>query len=347
MNELLKKVKDIKQEACVSIILNTHRSKPDSLTDPITLKNLVKTAVDRLHSDYDKRSVAPIIDNINKVVDSIDHLYNLDSLVIFANHDFADYTRLSTKVEDRVIIDTTFSTRDLVRAMNNESAYYILVLNQDYARLIEANNDQLIEENKGTFPIVNHLGNDRGQDSLIEEFFNRVDKKFLKTIHDNPLPVLLATEARNSTYYHKIADNKDLIIGEIHGNYKDTNAQDVVAEAWQTVYTLNKAKNTAQISALQNAVSEGKCVNDYNEMWNAIKEGRGQILFVKRGFAQPAIIEDNQLHLVGNDKREDLGVIDDVIGEMIEQNLAHGGATIFVEGEELAEFQNIALLTRY
>jgi len=347
MNELLKKVKDINQEACVSIILNTHRTKPDNLNDSITLKNLVKNAVERLNNDYDKRFAGPIIENINKVVESIDHVYNLDSLVIFASHNFAEYTRLSTSVENRVIIDATFATRDLVRSMNNESAYYVLVLNQDNARLIEANNGTVVEENKGKFPIVNHSGNDRGQDSLIEEFFNNVDKTFLKTIHDNPLSVLLATEARNSTYYHKIADNKDLIIGEIHGNFRDTSAHEIVSQAWEVVYGLNKEKNTAQISSLQKAVSEGKCVNDYNEIWNAIQEGRGQTLFVKRGFAQAAVFEGNQLNLVGADQRDDVGVVDDIIDEMIEQNLAFGGSTVFVEGEELAEFQNLALLTRY
>lgn len=347
MNELLKEVKDINQEACVSIILNTNRSKPDNLNDPIALKNLVKNAVDRLHKDYDKHFAAPIIENINQVVKSIDHLYNLDSLVIFANNNFAKYTRLSIKVEDRVTISTTFATRDLVRSMNNDSAYYILVLNQDYARLIEANNNQVIEENKGIFPISNHLGNDRGQDSLIEEFFNQVDKKLLDTIHNNPLPILLATEARNSTYYHKIADNKDLIIGEIHGNYKDTPAQEIISEAWKVVSLWNKENNLAQISTLQQAVSEGKYASDYNEIWNAIKEGRGQTLFVKTGFAQAAIWEDNQLHLVADDKKGNVDIIDDVIDEMIEQNLAFGGSTVFVEGEELADFQNIALLTRY
>jgi hypothetical protein len=347
MNELLKEVKDINQEACVSIILNTNRSKPDNLNDPIALKNLVKHAVDRLHNDYDKHFVAPIIENINKVVESIDHLYNLDSLIIFANNNFAKYTRLSTKVEDRVVIDATFSTRDLVRSMNKESAYYILVINQDHARLIEANNDQVVEENKGVFPISNHLSNHRGQDSLIEEFFNQVDKKFLETTHDNPLSVLLATEARNATYYHKVADHKDSIIGEIHGNFRDTTAQEIVSEAWKMVSVWNKKNNLAQISALQQAVSEGKYVSDYNEIWSAIKEGRGQTLFVKTGFAQAAILKDNQLHLVSDDKRDDAGIIDDVIDEMVEQNLAFGGSTVFVEGEELADFQNIALLTRY
>lgn len=347
MNELLKEIKDINQEACVSIILNTNRSKPDNLNDPIALKNLIKNATDRLLNDYDKHFVAPIIENINKVAESIDHLYNLDSLIIFANNNFAKYTRLSTKVEDRVVIDNTFSARDLVRAMNNESAYYVLVLNQDHARLIEANNKQVIEENKGVFPISNHLGNDRGQDSLIEEFFNQVDKKFLETIHNNPLPVLLATEARNATYYRKVADHKDFIIGEIHGNYKDTDAQEIISEAWKVVSLWNKEKNLAQISALKQGVSEGKYVSDYNEIWNAIKEGRGQTLFVKTGFAQAATWQDNQLHLVDNDKRDDAGIIDDVIDEMIEQNLAFGGSTVFLEGEELADFQNIALLTRY
>ena len=149
--KLLNKVKNIHEEACISIVLNTHRTKPDNQKDEIKLKNLVQEAEKRLIEMYDKRKVWSIMENINKVVDTINHNFNLESLVIYANKDFAEFTRLPIKVEDRVVLDFTFATRDLIRAMHSESAYYVLVLSRQQARLIEAYGDNVVNELKDLY----------------------------------------------------------------------------------------------------------------------------------------------------------------------------------------------------
>jgi len=52
MNPLLKKVKDIYVEGCVSIIMNTHRTKPNNQKDLINLKNLIKNAEESAKRTY-------------------------------------------------------------------------------------------------------------------------------------------------------------------------------------------------------------------------------------------------------------------------------------------------------
>jgi hypothetical protein len=355
MNNLLKKVKDMTSEVCVSLILNTHRTKPDNQKDPITLKNLIKEAEDRLHNDYDKRFVWKIMEHLNKLTDSIDHNYNLESMVIFANEDFADFTRLPVKVTDRVVLDETFATRDLVRAMHQETNYYVLVLSRQNARLIEAHNDQVIEEKQGAFPIANKLyTTDRdklsraaGQDNLIEEFFNRVDKTLHETAKDHPLPIILATETRNFDHFMKVTDKKDLVLGHINKNRDDEQAHHIVADAYKTVLQLVKERNDARIGELKQAVANGKFVSDYNDIWKSIQEGRGKTLFVKKGFFQPAILDQDEILLVEKLEKDQKGVVDDILDEMIEQNLSFGGDTVFLEGDELDKFENVALITRY
>ena len=355
MDKILKKVKDIFQEGCVTIILNTHRTKPDYLKDSIQLKNLVKEAEDRLTGTFEKRVVRSIMEKLNRLVEKIDHSQNLESLIIFANQNFTDYTRLTISSENRVVIDQTFATRELVRAMHQQAAYYVLVLSRQKARLIEASNDKVVQELKRDFPLVNNLyttdrarlSTNKGQDNLIEEFFNRVDKVVTETTRDHPLPLVLATENRNYEYYLKIADNKDLIIGYINRNRDDETAHDIVKDAWEEVLELAKKKNQARIDELHQAVGQNKFVSDYSEIWNAIQQGRGKTLFVKRRYYQPALIEGNKILLVDEIDKDQKGIVDDIIDEMIEQNLAFGGDTVFVEGNEIESFQNIALVTRY
>jgi hypothetical protein len=355
MDNILKKIKDIQTEACVTIILNTHRTRPDNEKDPLLLKNLVKEAEKRLYDVYEKRFVWPILENLNKLVEKIDHAQNLESLIIFANQDMAEYTRLPIKVVDRVIIDNTFATRDLVRAMHQESSYYVLVLSRQNARLIEAFNDKVVKEIGSDFPIKNNLyttdrkdlSTNKGTDNLIEEFFNRVDKTVQAAIKDNPLPILLATETRNVHHYTKVADKKHIIIGHINKNRDDEKAHHIIPEAWEVVKTITKERIAARISELHQAVGIGKVVSDLSEVWNAIQHGRGQTLFIKKGYFQPAFLKDNQVIPVEKFEKDQKDVIDDIVDEMIEFNLAFGGDNVFIEGNDLEKFGNLALVTRY
>ena len=44
MEKILEKLKKEASDCCVTIILKTHRTKPDDGQDPILLKNLIKEA---------------------------------------------------------------------------------------------------------------------------------------------------------------------------------------------------------------------------------------------------------------------------------------------------------------
>jgi hypothetical protein len=355
MNPLLKRVKNVTGEVCVSVILNTHRTRPDNQQDIILLKNLVKEAEERLLNEYDKRYIEPVIKNLNSIVAGIDHNHNLESLILFASHDFADYTRLPVDVKDRVVIDESFATRDLVRAMHQESAYYILVLSRQNARLIEAFNDKVVEEIDGKFPIKNSLyTTDKlklsmvdGQDNMIEEFFNRVDKTVWEVTKDHTLPIVLATESRNFDHYFKVSDRKDLILGHINRGRDDDKAHHIVAEAWTLVLDLIKTRNEARMSDLRSAVTSGKFVSDYNDILKAIREGRGKTLFVRKGYFQPAILENDVIQLIENRGNNMKNVIDDINDELIEMNMAFGGDTVFIDNDEMDLFERIALITRY
>lgn len=357
MNSTLKKLKDISSECCVTITLPTHRTKPDNQQDAIVLKNLVKEVEDRLYNDYEKRFVWPIMERLNELVEEIDHNYNLDGLVLFVNDQgIAEYTRLPISVTSRTVVDKTFATRDLVRAMHLESSYYVLVLSRDEARLIEAHNDKVVQEYNAPFPILNtslystngaELSNAQRQTNLVQEFFNRVDKIVNEVVNSHPLPIIIATETSNFSEYQQIADNKEIIIGHINKNRNNDKAHHIIPDAWDVVKDLLLNRNAARMAELRSAVSTGKFMSDANDIWNAILEGKGQTLYVEKGFYQPAKLVASGIELLPMEKAHDTGVIDDIIDEMIEHNLRFGGDTVFLTKEDLNDFQGLGLITRY
>ncbi len=357
MDNLLKRVKNIYQEGCVSIIFNTHRTKPDSFQDPIRMKNLVKEAEERLRTEFDDDKVEATLANIQEISERIDHQFNLESLVIFANTDFCDFTRLPIAVENRVVVDDTFATRDLVRALHLESAYYVLTLSQNKSRLIEAFNDKLVKEVGGEFPLENQvyttnpaqLTDSERLDNLLKEFYNRVDKCVQDVMEDRALPIVVASDRRNFDHYHEITDRKELVVGFTNGSRDDTPAHKIVSDAWEEVRAMIQERNKKRLEELNEAVGHGRVLTEYNDIWAAISEGRGQTLFVQKDLFQPALLatDDNTIMLLDTIDRDEPGAVDDIIDEMIERNRQFGGDTVFVDSGKLAEFQGIALITRY
>lgn len=355
MNPTLEKLKNITSDCCVTIILQTHRTTPDNEKDSIVLKNLVKEAQARLVAGFEKNIVNDMMARITKLTEHINHRHNKESLILFINENVAEYVRLPITVENRVVVDKTFATRDLIRALHQQASYYILVLGGDKARLIEAFNNKVVDEVEDGFPMINSGLNPvqrseaaigARQTNLAREFFNRVDKELNKALHPNPLPIIICTDESNYSEYLKIADKKETIAGNVDGNRMNEKAHHIVEAAWPVMKKLNDEKNKQRLAELKAAVNSRNFLVDFNEMWQALKEGRGKTLFVKQGYFQAARLENNHIELVspGNNGYAN---VDDIIDEMIEENLQRNGDAVFVNGDELKKFNGLVLVTRY
>ncbi|HQB48669.1 MAG TPA: helix-hairpin-helix domain-containing protein, partial [Bacteroidales bacterium] len=100
---------------------------------------------------------------------------------------------------------------------------------------------------------------------------------------------------------------------------------------WEIVMHLTKLRNTERIKELNIAVSENRVLSDYTEIWEAVQKGKGKTLFVKKDFFQAAKIIDGKVELISKIEKDDTLVIDDIVDEIIEFNMANGGDVVFVE----------------
>lgn len=355
MKTILKKLKNTASECCVTIILQTHRTLPDNEKDPIVLKNLIKDAEARLTSEFDKSFAKDITKRINHLANNINHRHNKESLILFVNENIAEYVSLPIHVENRVIIDKTFATRDLVRSLHKETNYYILLLSRDKARLIEALNDKVVEEIADGFPMENTGLNAvqtaeaavaSRQTNFVREFFNQVDKQLIEIQKKNPLPVIICTEESNYGEYENVTDRSDMIAGKIYGNRMHEKAHHIVETVWPVMKELNIKRINERLTELKAAVSSNNFLTDFNEIWSAVNAGKGKTLFVKQGYFQPAKLENNHIELVSSENSEHANV-DDIIDEIIEINLQKRGDAVFIKDGNLEKFNGLALVTRY
>jgi hypothetical protein len=94
-------------------------------------------------------------------------------------------------------------------------------------------------------------------------------------------------------------------------------------------------------------VSQNKFLSDTNEIWQAIKQGRVQTIFIEEDRFQPALWENNQIEYVSDYLRDKKEVIDDIYDELIELNMDFGGDVVFLPKGELSKFNGFGAITRY
>jgi hypothetical protein len=79
-----------------------------------------------------------------------------------------------------------------------------------------------------------------------------------------------------------------------------------------------------------------------------VNEGRGQTLFVRQGYYQPARIVNNLVEVVDSQaEAEQENVVEDIIEKMIEVNLKNGGDVVFLPEEDLGDYGGLALVARF
>src|SRR5699024_12561071 len=91
----------------------------------ILLKNMIAETQQRLKKEYGDDIAEKYTKKLQKLADDIDYRHNKEGLMLFVNDEVAEYLRLPIKLHSRIILDNTFVTRLIVRALNGFQDYYM------------------------------------------------------------------------------------------------------------------------------------------------------------------------------------------------------------------------------
>ena len=357
LKETLQQLGSEKSNPCVSISLNTHRTRPDTEQDKILLKNLLKEAHERVSKEYDKKSVASLLKKIDSVKEKIDTSANLDSLHIFLSNDTEEIVKSPWPASnDRVNISNQFAIRPLIKAYNRSEPYLIMVLSQNKVTLYEAVNDGIIQEVKNEdFPFSENipatlypekLGDAKYVDDLTRTFFNEIDKGLVRVHHATDLNCVVVTTEDNYNKLMQVADKPNLYQGYVSVNTHKLAPHQVVKETWKLVEKLQSKRRSEAIEEVKEAISQGNVLTDLLEIYRAALNGRGDLLVVHQDFRQPVVMnDDGSFKLV--DDASTTGAIDDITSKIAWEVISKKGRTIFTEQEELKDLGKIVLKTRY
>jgi len=356
----LQELQSVHAYPCLTITLPTHRTWPDSAQDPIRVKNLVSQATRRLRSEEGTPELGAVIARLDALVADIDYQHTLDGLVLAVNRDMAREFVLPFSLEERVVVDETFFTRDLVRALTRTRRYWVLSLSEQSTRLYAGTREQLDEITTGGFPL-SHTGpggeaplpGGRGintsahRDEGHRQFFRAVDRAFTPFHMDDPQPLALAGVERHQVFFREVSSHAKDVIASFRGNYDHLTPHDLGRQIWPHVADGFAERRREVLDRLETANGQHRAVATLGEVWNQARLGRGDLLVVEDGYHQPARVNDlGQLDLDVDDPTAP-DVLDDAVDETITTVLDKGGHVVFVEDGTLARHSRIALILRY
>ena len=148
----IERLQEIQGFPALTITLPTFRAGPEVQQNAIRLKNLVNQAQTLLEDQNGNGSTASLMTQLNEMVDGLETADFREGLAIFVHKDFAGAFPVSLPLEERVVVDDSFVTRDLVRARLHGVRYLVAALSGN-TRLFEGFNDSLRERSRDGFPI--------------------------------------------------------------------------------------------------------------------------------------------------------------------------------------------------
>lgn len=338
---------------CVSVLMPTYRTAPDYHQNKTLLKKLIREAEDRLQKELSKKDTQTYIDKLKNLAEEVDVSRTKNGLALFVNDNYFEKIDLPFPVKERVVIDKTFVTRDIIMSINRSISYYIIVLSLDKVRLVQCVRDEAFEIEQKEFPMYSELGdynlnpNDlsREKEKVVKDFFRQVSKRLQDlTKADNQSFVVMGVE-KNLGFFHEVANIKDYTIADFEGSYVDKSAHDIGKKVWPMVKEVMSKRRNNIIKELEEAVDNGKYITDIHQIWRFANDGRIRTLIAEESYSQSCRMnEDNSLTLIDEPEK---GMIYDAVDEIAEMAINKGGNVVFVDDGLLKEYNRIGAILRY
>ncbi len=312
----LEKLMNEQGKTCVSIFIPTQRAGKEVLEEKnkTHLKSLWNEAAARLK---EKGIAEQKIDEIGKPIEALigDKSFwrhQSDGLAIFAAEDFFEKYTLPVNFEAHTYISNEFYIKPLVPMFSGDERFYLLALQLEDVELYEATTysigkvevDDLVpsqlEERVGFDYKQKHLDfktqNSGGENTIfhghggasdevrkeeVNRYFRAIDKGLNTVLHDERVPLVVATQDYLFPIYEKVNSYNHLIDKVIPGNPSDSDIFGLHEKALQILepeLEKTKREKMKKFEELNNTEKTGAAISD---ILPAVQQAKVDTLFLK------------------------------------------------------------------
>jgi hypothetical protein len=337
----------------LSLLLATSPAGVMSPADRARLEGLVRDAERRLRDEPDRRGVAAVRAALDAAVARAVEGPTDRGLAILVSPLGAHLHHLRVRPRDRVVLDPTFATRDLIRSATEDPPFLMLVIDGRAARLFHYDQRYARPLLGHDFPMVRPeptrrdraaVGTvDRARREQLRAFLRRVDSRLVGRVAEHGLPVVLVASERTATEFQAVARTRRIAaVVRTGGTRLPLPELEARARAALAGHVTDRA--AAALDAVHVGLRRGGAVAGLADAWAAMLRGEPSVVVVERSYAAAVRVLGDGFRLA--DDPEAPGVIDDAVDELLEAVLVRGGDVVAVPDGALANHGRLVLAVR-
>ena len=223
--------------------------------------------------------------------------------------------------------------------------YYVLSLSEEKCRFYEGFRERLIDIHDERFPLdISKSNNQAQQNGQLAELFRQTEKNLSHYYDQDPLRLIVVGTLSNLAIFDGLKTRKDILIGQVEGDYTDTSSHDLGKIVWPVIKEAIAGAATNAMRELSRASDMNKVVSGIDAVGQSLKIGAGATLYIEEDYHVRGSIRTTDKSVIISKHVDIWNVLDDVVDIIIEKVLKMGGGVIFLESGSLTKLGRIALI---
>lgn len=323
----------IRNEACISIIIPVCQQYSDKKTIEIEVKEAIAKAKESLKEKFP--NAAEILEKqLDGISHKIDYTESKKAIGIYVSSTKNLMIKFPFSVEEKILVKDSFDLKELIALDDYRKEYYILQLDDVTVKLYKGMLDEIEEVRDTVFPVA--------VNEPVKDFLSETDKKLREYLSFDSLLLLTGSE-KNISLFEDISRHDRNIIGVIK---KYSSISNLAYLAWQKVYAYSEEKKLNLLKKFEEKKIEGLGIEGIIPVWEAAKAGRGWKLLLEEGF--PATLLMNGVNDCCKKARSITNTdVPAIVDDIIETVLEKKGEVVIYGNGNLKNHQHIALIKRY
>jgi hypothetical protein len=331
----------------ISLLLTTRPGAVMHHENLATLRTLATQARQRLAAEHIP-NIRPLLETLDTMIAEAAGRPADKAVALFVSAAHSQRVDLPVPVTDRCVIDPTFATRDLVRALHHTPRHTVLLLSTDHARLLHGHGTTLIPAPSSAFPTqrrTEHGHHGRGVERPVE-FLRSVDRALGAALRLYPMPLVLIAAEPTASHFRRTSRNTARLAGLVKGNHLDTPTDTLVDLIRPVLGAYLRSRAHQALDLLEQRAAEGRVLHDIHTAWLAARWERPELLAVEEDYFYPARLHPDGDTLTPATDIDHPDVIDDAVDELIEIVLSRGGWIALFQPGQLPHNSHLALTLR-
>ncbi len=316
------------------------------------MRHRLQITLDRVKREllaaYPESKAMPVVLKLQNLVRNVDYSTDKRAIALFVSPQTENIFYLDTPVEDRLVIDNTFSIRDLVYSRKKHIEYLFLLLSESSSKMFLGNTFKMIPVKfnvpdvaaayKNDVPerVANFSDPDQLNEKMLDKFLHHIDQGLTIALKNYPFPVFIAGADRVLGHFKRITRNERSLAEFINGNYIDSTEAEILALMEPHLINWAGIKQKNLLSELQMTNNHGKLIYGINEVLSSVNEKNCRLLVVEKNYYSKP-----NSHITTS------FYVKDAVDQVIEKVLQYGGDVEFVDDESLKSYKHIALIPFY